>query len=94
VPWQFDAVEIRRVTGRVVPEIDSMYSIRKGKSPSETDKHVAMLALEMRAPVVVSDDRDLWDSGMALGVEKNTGVRIQVLGARAFDSWARRQMGA
>lgn len=91
VPWQFDSVEIRRVRGRILPEIDAMFSKRKRQAPSETDKHVAMLALEQRAAIIVSDDRDLWDSGMTHAVEKNTGVRIQVLGARAFDSWAKRQ---
>lgn len=79
VPWQFDAVEIKEVTTKIPIEIENMFSKYKGKPPSLTDKKVATLALGLKANPIISNDRDLWDSGMTYQIEKNFGHRIEVV---------------
>lgn len=82
VPLELDVVEIRDVIGKIPPEIDNMFSKKKGKPPSEADKKVATLAVESGAYAIISDDRDLWDSGMKYAILKNCGVDIKVVRCR------------
>jgi len=79
IPWEFDTVEIKEVTKKIPMEIDNMFSKYKGEPPSLTDKKVATLAFELRANAIVSNDRDLWDSGLTYQIEKNFGQRIEVI---------------
>ena len=90
IPWELDAVEICDVTNEFPPEIDYMFSESKGRSPSIADKKVVALALESKACAIISDDRDLWDSGMSEEIEKNYGHRIQIIRPRYFNDWLKR----
>jgi hypothetical protein len=89
IPLELDAVEVTEVKGRIPQEIDQMFSPVKRKIPSLADKHVATLALELRADAVVSDDRDLWDTGLPLRIEKSFGHRFEVLRSSEFGRWLR-----
>ena len=67
-----------------------MFSIIKGKPPSLADKKVATLAYEMKADAIISNDRDLWDSGVDYQIEKNFGHRIQVIRPPYFNNWLKK----
>lgn len=87
IPWEFEFVKIQEVNNSIPIEIDNMMSKFKGKVPSLPDKMVATLAYESRANLIVSDDRDLWDSGMTYQIEKNYGHRIEVIRPANYKSW-------
>lgn len=87
VPWELDAVEVREVTWKIPTEIDAMFSPKKKKEPSLADKRVATLSLEIKADAIVSEDRDLWDSGLSIRLEKSFGHRLEVLKPDEFGKW-------
>jgi len=91
IPLSLDAVAIKEVSISIPPEIDNMFSKKKGKPPSLADKKVATLALEMNADGIISDDRDLWSSGMTYELEKNLGKRIEVVRPRNFKSYIKKR---
>jgi len=87
VPWELDGVEIKEVINAIPLEIENMFSKIKGKPPSLADKKVATLAYELRANAIVSNDRDLWDSGLSYNIEKNFGYRIEIIRPHYFENW-------
>jgi len=91
IPLSLDAVRIRDVTISIPPEIDNMFSRQKGKPPSLADKKVATLALELNADAIISEDRDLWSSGMTYQLEKNLGRRIEVIRPKNFSSFLKKK---
>jgi len=91
IPLSLDAVKVRDVTISIPPEIDNMFSKQKGKPPSLADKKVATLALELNADAIISEDRDLWSSGMTYQLEKNLGRRIEVIRPKNFSSFLKKK---
>jgi len=89
-PLELDHIEIMEVEDRVPPEIDRMYSRRKGREPSLTDKKVAALALETRADAIISADKDLSDSGLEYSLEKHYGLHLDVVHPSCFERWIER----
>ncbi|MBN1539175.1 MAG: hypothetical protein JW939_03450 [Candidatus Thermoplasmatota archaeon] len=89
-PLEMEHVTFKEVTSKIPLEIDQMFSKFKGKEPSLTDKKVATLALEERADVIVSGDRDLWDSGLEYQLEKNYGIGLKVIKPEELERWIRR----
>ncbi|MBN1389353.1 MAG: hypothetical protein JXA22_01800 [Candidatus Thermoplasmatota archaeon] len=89
-PLEMEHVTFREVSTKVPPEIDHMFSRFKRKEPSLTDKKVATLALEERADVIVSRDRDLWDSGLPYKLEKNYGISLKVIPPSELPRWIER----
>lgn len=90
IPWELDAVEICDVANKIPPEIENMFSKIKGKPPSIADKKVAALAYEVKADAIISNDRDLWDSGVDYQIEKNLGHRIQIIRPHYFNNWLKK----
>ena len=86
-PMELDHIEIIEVGDRIPREIDTMYSKRKGKPPSLADKKVAKLALDERANVIISADKDLSDSGLEYSLEKNYGLHLDVVSPNGFHRW-------
>lgn len=91
-PLEMEHVTFREVSTKVPPEVDGMFSRRKGKEPSLTDKKVATLAFEERADVIVSGDRDLWDSGLEYQLEKNYGIGLKVVKPEELERWMERNI--
>lgn len=90
IPWELDAVEICDVANKIPLEIENMFSKIKGKPPSIADKKVATLAYEVKANAIISNDRDLWDSGVDYQMEKNFGHRIQIIRPHYFNNWLKK----
>jgi len=90
IPLSLDVVEILDVLAIPPPEIEEMFSERKGRATSRADKMVATLAIQLEADAIVSDDRDLWDGGLANALEKNLDHRIDIIGTREFVGWLKR----
>jgi hypothetical protein len=92
VPWELDAVEIHDPGASNPPEIEALYSPRKGAAPSEADKRVATLAWKLRARVIVSDDKDLWDSGLEERMLRSYAYRVNVISPSQFGPWLDRYL--
>lgn len=79
IPLELDNVEFLILDRKIPPEIDNMYCEMKGKPPSLTDKKVATLAFHLKADAIASADKDLSSSGLVYAMEKNYGIRIDVI---------------
>ena len=90
LPFELENVRIMEVEMKIPREVDEMFSKRKGMEPSLTDKKVATLAIQERADAIISNDRDLWDSGLPYKVEKNYGIRMDGVRSSALERWIKR----
>ena len=79
IPLELDNVEFLILDRKIPPEIDNMYCEMKGKPPSLTDKKVATLAFHLEADAIASADKDLSRSGLVYAIEKNYGIKIDVI---------------
>lgn len=87
VPLELEYVRIKEVNTDVPREIDCMFSKQKGLTPSHADKMVATLAFKEEADAIVSNDRDLWDSGLQYNLEKNYGISLKVIRPDQLEKW-------
>lgn len=87
VPFELDYVRIEEVKMDPPREIDCMFSKHKGLKPSHADKMVATLAFREEADAIVSNDRDLWDSGLQYNLEKNYGISLKVVRPDHLEKW-------
>ncbi len=87
VPFELENVIIKEVHVKVPREIDRMFSKTKGLEPSHADKMVATLAFQENANAIISDDRDLWDSGLQYYLEKNYGISLNVIRPDNLERW-------
>jgi len=92
LPFELENVRIVEVEMKIPREVNEMFSNRKGKEPSLTDKKVATLAIQERADAIISDDRDLWDTGLPYKIEKNYGVRMEVVRPNELERWLRKNI--
>ncbi len=93
IPWGFHYVKIRPDSPRVPPEIQTMFSRRKGRAPSRADKMVATLAYHMEADAILTDDKDIWDTSIRYDIMKNTGREIDIVRPDQYARWLQRRVG-
>ncbi|MEA3557719.1 MAG: hypothetical protein U9R75_00525 [Candidatus Thermoplasmatota archaeon] len=90
LPFELENVKIMEVKMKIPREVSKMFSRYKGGEPSLTDMKVATLAIQESADAIISNDRDLWDSGLPYRIEKNFGFRIEVLRSDELERWMKK----